>query len=124
MGRIVDLSKAAAEEIDSILDGVVPVTLTVVSLGDDVYRAEKRADAAGDAARPRAFSVQAGAFANAENAERLRDRLAERFPNSYLEEFQGLRRVKLGPFDTREAAEVARRTLGELGIAGIVVEAD
>ena len=32
-GRIVDLSRAAAEEIGSVVDGVVPVTLTVVSLG-------------------------------------------------------------------------------------------
>ena len=32
-GRIVDLSKAAAAEIGSVADGVVPVTLTVVTLG-------------------------------------------------------------------------------------------
>ncbi|MEO8585288.1 MAG: septal ring lytic transglycosylase RlpA family protein, partial [Acidobacteriota bacterium] len=34
-GRIVDLSKAAAHEIGSVGDGVVPVTLRVVTLGDN-----------------------------------------------------------------------------------------
>ena len=34
-GRILDLSKAAAQEIASVGDGVVPVTLRVVTLGDN-----------------------------------------------------------------------------------------
>jgi cell division septation protein DedD len=67
------------------------------------------------------FAVQAGAFGSEENAMRLRDRLATRYPNPFIEEFQGLKRVKFGPYKTREEAEAARDSLGDLGLAGIVV---
>lgn len=112
-GRIVDLSRAAADEIDAVVDGVVPVTLAVVTLGSG-----KRTPAA-DAAT--AWAVQAGAFASAENAARLRERLSERYPSPWLEGFQGLTRVKFGPYSSREEAEAARDSLAELGLAGIVV---
>ena len=65
--------------------------------------------------------MQAGAFGDEANAVRLRDRLASRYPNPYIEEFQGLKRVKFGPYGTREEAEAARDSLGEMGLAGIVV---
>ena len=42
-------------------------------------------------------------------------------PNPYIEEFLGLKRVKFGPYRTREEADAARETLGEMGLAGIVV---
>jgi peptidoglycan lytic transglycosylase len=130
-GRIVDLSKAAAAEIGSVVDGVVPVTLRVVTLGDnsriragsDEPPPVTAANTAGAGAAPRAgaWAVQAGAFGNEENAVRLHDRLAARYPNPYIEEFQGLKRVKFGPYATREDAEAARDSLGDLGLAGIVV---
>ncbi len=127
-GRIVDLSKAAAAEIGSVLDGVVPVTLRVVTLGDN-SRIRAGSDepppvtAANTAARAErgAWAVQAGAFGDEGNAVRLRDRLAARYPNPYIEEFQGLKRVKFGPYGTREEADAARESLGEMGLAGVVV---
>jgi rare lipoprotein A len=121
-GRIIDLSRAAAATLDSVTAGVVPVTLTVVSVGTN---ARIRAAAADDLARaggaPPAWAVQAGAFASAENARRLRERLATRYPSPWVEDFQGLRRVKFGPYTRREEAEAAAATLGEMGLAGIVV---
>jgi len=121
-GRIVDLSRAAAAAVDSVSAGVVPVTLTVVTVGTN---ARIRAATADDFARapgaPPAWAVQAGAFASAENARRLRERLAARYPSPWVEDFQGLRRVKFGPYATRDEAEVAAATLGEMGLAGIVV---
>jgi rare lipoprotein A len=133
-GRIVDLSKAAAQEIGSVGDGVVPVTLRVVSLGDN-SRVRAGSDepppvtAANTATPPNAaaapgagaWAVQAGAFGEEANALKLRDRLASRYPNPYIEEFRGLKRVKFGPYGTREEADAARETLGEMGLAGIVV---
>jgi rare lipoprotein A len=127
-GRIVDLSKAAAAEIGSVLDGVVPVTLRVVTLGDN-SRIRAGSDepppvtAANMATRsePGAWAVQAGAFGDEANAVRLRDRLAARYPNPFIEEYRGLRRVKFGPYRTREEADAARESLGEIGLAGIVV---
>lgn len=121
-GRILDLSRAAAATVDSVSAGVVPVTLTVVAVGTN---ARIRAAAIDDLARspgaPVAWAVQAGAFASAENARRLRERLAARFPSPWVEDFQGLRRVKFGPYATRDEAEAAAATLGEMGLAGIVV---
>lgn len=115
-GRIVDLSRAAAEEIDAVADGVVPVTLTVVSLGSG-----RRTVAGSGEASATSWAVQAGAFASGENAARLAERLAADYPRPWLEPFQGLTRVKFGPYASREEAEAARDTLAGLGLAGIVV---
>lgn len=114
-GRIVDLSKAAAEEIGSVADGVVPVTLTVVTVGTG-RRVPAEAPAEGSR-----WAVQAGAFGNEENARRLLGRLSERFPACFLEATQGLTRVKVGPYASRAEAEAARGALEGLGIAGILV---
>jgi rare lipoprotein A len=127
-GRILDLSKAAAQEIASVGDGVVPVTLRVVMLGDN-SRVRAGSDepppvtAVNTSTRsePGAFAVQAGAFGSETNAVRLRDRLAARYPNPFIEEFQGLKRVKFGPYGTREEADAARESLGEMGLAGVTV---
>ena len=51
----------------------------------------------------------------------LRDRLATRYPNPWLEDYSGLKRVKFGPYATCEEAEAASGSLAELGLAGIVV---
>lgn len=122
-GRIVDLSRAAAAALDSVTEGVVPVTLTVVTLGTNIRVRAATLDDLARAGAPLAWAVQAGAFANAENASRLRDRLAARYPSPWVEDFQGLRRVKFGPYTTRDEALAAAATLGEMGLAGIVVAA-
>ena len=131
-GRIVDLSKAAAQEIGSVGDGVVPVTLRVVTLGDN-SRIRAKSDEppaptpANTAARPEpdapaaGWAVQAGAFASQENAVRLRDRLAGRYPTPWVEDAGGIKRVKFGPYTSRVEAESARDSLGEMGLAGILV---
>ncbi|HYN40437.1 MAG TPA: septal ring lytic transglycosylase RlpA family protein [Thermoanaerobaculia bacterium] len=119
-GRIVDLSRAAAEEIGSVVDGVVPVTLTVVSLGTGRRTALVRNETGGVAAAT-SWAVQAGAFASEENAARLKERLAERYPKVWLEPFDGLTRVKFGPYSSPEEADSARDSLADLGLAGIVV---
>lgn len=114
-GRIVDLSRGAAAEIGSVVEGVVPVTLTVVTVGSN-----ERVPSGGRLSDQR-WAVQAGAFASEENAARLRDLLAARYPSPWLEEFRGLTRVKFGPYPTRSDADAARATLGDLGLAGVVV---
>jgi rare lipoprotein A len=136
-GRIVDLSKAAAAEIGSVADGVVPVSLRVVALGDNA-RVRAKSDEppiatavntttwpapAGSAAPPAAagWAVQAGAFGSDQNATRLRERLASRYPSPWIEDYKGLKRVKFGPYASREEAEAANGSLAELGLAGIVV---
>jgi rare lipoprotein A len=58
--RIIDLSRAAAQAIESIGPGVVPVRLEVVS-GNDPFGGY--------------FTVQVGAFKEKANADRLRERM-------------------------------------------------
>lgn len=119
-GRIVDLSKAAAAEIGMVGDGVAPVRLVVVTVGSGERR-PAYTDAEGDPSSRGPWAVQAGAFGSEENALRLRDRLAARYPSPFLEEYQGLKRVKFGPYRTRAEADTARESLSELGLAGVVV---
>ncbi len=64
-GRIIDLSHAAARKIELIGPGVARVRLEVI-----------RAPAS---APPALFAVQVGAFANRDNAERLRAEMASRY---------------------------------------------
>ena len=42
-GRIIDLSKCAARQLDMFTDGVVPVTLRVVAYGNNTYALTNRA---------------------------------------------------------------------------------
>ncbi len=122
-GRIVDLSRAAAAAIGSVEDGVVPVTLVVVSVGNG-----ERVRPARNGAEERpgsGWTIQVGSFASEENAIRLRDRLAKAsYPDPYLEKAGGLTRVKFGAFRSRLEAEKALGTLSELGLAGIAVPRD
>jgi rare lipoprotein A len=58
-GRILDLSRAAAERLGAVRDGVVPVRIEVARLGDGMLQAP-------------CWEVQVGAFAKEENVARAR----------------------------------------------------
>jgi len=62
--RIIDLSRAAAQEIESIGPGIVPVRIEVLSGPDPMSGF---------------FTVQVGAFKDRGNAERLKERLSEAY---------------------------------------------
>ena len=92
--RIIDLSKAAAQEIESIGPGVVPVRLEVVS-GNDPFGGY--------------FTVQVGAFKERENAERLRDRLDPLYSPATIQQValdDGMfYRVRVGRVSGEQAAQ-------------------
>jgi rare lipoprotein A len=94
-GRIIDLSRAAAEAIDSIGPGVVRVRLEVESLGDGMPGSP-------------CWEVQVGAFAQRDNAERARAAL-ERL--GYAARFApaggGLTRVRAAAIGDRARALAA-----------------
>ena len=69
--RIIDLSKAAAQEIESIGPGVVPVRIEVIS-GPDPYSGF--------------FTVQIGAFKERGNAERLKERLSAAYSPIFIQQ--------------------------------------
>jgi rare lipoprotein A len=113
--RIIDLSLAAAREIESVGPGIVPVRLEVLTPGVDVTGGF--------------FTVQVGAFRDPSNAQRLRDRLTISYSPIFVQQYEsadGLYyRVRVG----RVAGEDAARQFGEQlrareGFTPIVVRLD
>ncbi len=92
--RIIDLSKAAATEIESIGPGVVPVRIQVVS-GNDPFGGF--------------FTVQIGAFKDRDNAERLRERMNEQYQPATIQQVAldggTFYRVRVGKISGEQAAQ-------------------
>jgi rare lipoprotein A len=72
-GRIIDLSRAAAREIEMIGPGVVRVRLTVIRPPEDLAPASAGA-----------YGVQVGAFTDRANAERLQSEMEKRYGKSRI----------------------------------------
>ena len=110
-GRIIDLSHAAAEAIDMVSVGVTQVRLDILS-------------APAVTASTNWFAVQAGAFADKDRAERLRNSLEREYGSAQLVFRQGtpaLWRVLVGREPNEQAAgELARRIRSEVGPSFVV----
>lgn len=91
--RIIDLSLAAAREIDSVGPGVVPVHVEVLG-GVDPSSGF--------------FTVQVGAFRDRANAERLRDRLNVSYSPILIQQYDSpdglFYRVRVGKISGEDAA--------------------
>jgi rare lipoprotein A len=91
--RIIDLSLAAAREVDSIGPGVVSVRVEVLGSVDPT---------AGF------FTVQVGAFRERDNAERLRDRLNVSYSPIFIQQYDSpdgvFYRVRVGRISGEDAA--------------------
>ena len=101
-GRIIDLSKAAARQIDLLGPGVGEVRIEVI--------AEPR-----EMPGNNLYAVQAGAFANQENAERARAGYAQQFGSAQLAVKQGatpLWRVLVGKEASIESAQQLAARIG------------
>jgi rare lipoprotein A len=98
--RIIDLSFGAARALDMVGPGVAPVRLELVSGQNPTI---------GD------FTVQVGAFAVRQNAERLRARLGSKWGPVFIQEYDSpnglLYRVRVGEVKSEAAA---RRLASEL----------
>jgi rare lipoprotein A len=96
--RVIDLSLAAAREIDSVGAGVVPVRVEVLGGVDPTGGF---------------FTVQIGAFRDRANAERLRDRLSTFYSPIFIQQFDSpdglFYRVRVG----KVAGEDEARQFGE-----------
>ncbi len=94
-GRIIDLSKAAARQIDLLGPGIGRVRLEVIAAPEDISSNDF-------------YAVQVGAFSVYANAERLRAAYAERFGAAQLavkEGAQPLWRVLVGKAGSIAAAQ-------------------
>jgi len=114
LGRVIDLSRAAAGQIGLLGPGVGSVRLTVVAPG-----------APGEIVSPSGrWAVQVGSFAERLLAERHAERARGTGRAVFLEPYRGLTRVKVGPFDGRKEAERELESLEQEGFEGIVVPTD
>ena len=113
-GRVIDLSRAAAQKLGLIGPGTGPVRITVVTPGTP----QELVSPSGR------WAVQVGSFADRLRAERHAERLRGMGRSVFLEPYRGLSRVKVGPFDGRRDAEHELELLEEDGFEGIVVPTD
>jgi rare lipoprotein A len=92
--RIIDLSRAAAREIESVGPGVVPVRVEVLTPGIDPTGGY--------------FTVQVGAFRDPNNAQRLRDRLNLSYSPIFVQRYDApdgtYYRVRVGKVSGEDAA--------------------
>jgi rare lipoprotein A len=107
-GRIIDVSLAAAREIDLVGPGIARVRLTVITAPkDEVPKGPLR----------EAYAVQAGAFSDRERAESMGASLHQSFPDARVIESSALWRVLVGSRLTLDAAKQlaarVRRAAGE-----------
>jgi peptidoglycan lytic transglycosylase len=113
-GRVLDLSRAAAQALQMIGTGTAPVRVELIS---------DRALASGD------FTVQVGAFSQRVNAERLRDRLLVLYKPVLIQEFDApdghYYRVRVGRVPTLDSAQqLAARLHANEGFETFVVRLD
>jgi rare lipoprotein A len=106
-GRVIDLSLAAAQKIDMVRAGTVPVRLAIV----------KAVSAQGPAAATPIYAVQVGAFENQAAAESLRRDLKERYGEATIQKLAAgktLYRVRVGHSpDIQTAQQLAIRLRAE-----------
>lgn len=116
-GRVIDLSRAAAQAIGMIGPGTARVRLTLIGYGP-AREVEGVLEAGG-------FAVQAGAFASRANAEAMKERLERKFHPVRVVEREGSQtpwRVLVGDKPSeQEAKTLAAELKNETGVEGFVV---
>lgn len=139
-GRDLDLSYAAAKEIGMIQAGVAEVyvenlgreggyqkTVQVaenVKVAEPVVEAESETPSqAGAVVASVPVTIQVGSFRERVNAEHFKEGLALNYNPVFIDEVpgQGLYRVKVGQFSTREEAESTAQQLAEEGYSPWIV---
>ena len=126
-GRIVDLSYAAAQSIEMVGPGTARVEIAVlpdVAPRRGLVLASAPAPGSLPQAAPEeavAFTVQVGAFTEADRAETLRSLLAGHYGDTRVQSDDTWHRVQVGTFEDRSEAEEMRRELERLGWAALIV---
>ncbi len=113
--RLIDLSYAAAQEIESIGPGVVKVRVEVISTGSD----------------PEAgyFTVQVGSFRELANAEGLRERLSSGYSPIFIKRYGtgsgSFYRVHVGKVSGEESAkEFGEQLRAKEGLVPMIIRLD
>jgi rare lipoprotein A len=112
--RVIDLSYAAASALGMIGPGTARVRVQVLGAPEVDFA-------------PLSYTVQAGAFADANNAAELQRRLLQHFESVYVtkEEVGGgaFYRVRIGRFADRAEAVALARGVASMGLTPVVMEA-
>jgi rare lipoprotein A len=113
--RIIDLSFAAAKEIESVGPGVVPVRIEILSSGVDPTLGF--------------FTVQVGAFRERANAERLKEQLSATYSPIFIQQFDlpegTFYRVRVGKVSGEDAAtELGQQLRSKEALTPTVVRLD
>lgn len=107
--RIIDVSYAAAQMLGMWGKGTAPVKVEVVSLASEPVVQ---------------FALQVGSFTDETNAQKLAEQLRRSFENVHVATVetptQKYHRVRVGQFDTREAALVMAQKLSQMGFKVLV----
>lgn len=139
--RILDLSYAAAKRIDMLGEGEAMVGIKVIGSGSQAYAGDSSdldQPAAGmtdDEEKPAVkskapsggsvdgYAIQTGAFLSKRNAEKLRDHLAETFPDNEVVVYSDgdLFKVQVKGIASKSEAEKYKRTLGKENISAFTV---
>jgi rare lipoprotein A len=110
--RIIDLSYAAAQALDMVDPGVIPVEIEIL----EEYSPKRSSQR---------FSVQVGAFIEKKNASGLKDKLQKKYKNVYISRFetghQTYYRVRIKAKTIDSAKDIAKKLMNE-GYPAIVLE--
>ena len=115
-GRILDLSYGAGQALGMIGPGTIPVRVEVIDSPYSIQSIRSSLD----------YTLQMGSFAQLENAQQLRDRLAKAYPDVSVVPLHvqdaTYYRVQLGTFSDRAAAQERARQVAQPGIPVIIME--
>ena len=118
-GRIVDLSYAAAKEIDMAEAGLAPVTIEVIETPDRLA-SKHLLKVSNSSNNRRPGYIQVGAYKEIANASRVvrllqRQNLAPRLERTSYRSATEMHHVRLGPFNTQQELDAVGRQLTRSG---------
>ncbi len=103
--RIIDLSKIGAQQLKMIGNGTAMVRLDILELPQSISSSKEHP-----------FAIQFGAFKNRKPALKLQNQIAQKNDSVFIDEIRRsdgiIFRVRLGWFNSREAAHKEARRLG------------
>jgi rare lipoprotein A len=134
-GRIIDLSYAAAAKLGYARKGAARVEVELLELGDpsvlqpSVVTPPRVASESGDRSAITSSDehfIQIGAFGNNVNAQSFLNKVSPEVSDAlgiapHVVERNGLSRVRVGPYRSRDAASAALHALsGKTGLSGVI----
>lgn len=121
-GRIIDLSRAAAEKIDMTVSGVALVKLDILSLPEGVTEASlKKTDSVHPEGIPDSYKIQIASFSRADNAQNCLNRVKNSGLAAELEVSEsGMLRVII-PAVKKEELEKITEKLKETGFTNPLI---